>query len=52
MMALLANCHRDPRRHGPFEVSDFHPLPDERQAARPAKVVLPVTVLKGLFKRG
>ncbi len=25
-MALVANCHRDPRKHGPFCAKDFHPF--------------------------
>ncbi len=28
-MALLANCHRDPRKHGPFYAKDFHPYKSE-----------------------
>jgi hypothetical protein len=31
LMALTANCHRDPRKHRPFMAEDFHPL--RRRAA-------------------
>ena len=26
LLALLANCHRDPKRSHAFTVTDFHPL--------------------------
>ncbi len=33
LMALIANCHRDPKR-SPFKVKDFNPMVGRR---RPAK---------------
>lgn len=26
LLALLANANRDPKKHGPFKASDFHPF--------------------------
>lgn len=46
-MALLANCHRDPKRRGPYRASDFDPY------ARKAKArTVPITVLKDVFLGG
>jgi hypothetical protein len=45
LMALLANCHRDPRRHRPYQPADFHP---ERGAEAPPRT-RDLTVLRDLF---
>lgn len=35
LMALLANCHRDPKRRSrPFQPADFSPYPERREAQR------------------
>jgi len=42
-MALIANCHRDPKSQ-PFQPRDFHPL------APPVKrPTVPITALKDVF---
>jgi hypothetical protein len=46
LLALLANCHRDPRRSRAFTVADFHPLMDHAEAKPP---LADVSVLKAVF---
>jgi len=45
MMALIANAHRDPKKHGPFKPTDFDPT--SRSHAQPIKTG--VGVLKDVF---
>jgi hypothetical protein len=33
LMALLANCHRDPKKTRPFRPKDFHPWERSERAA-------------------
>lgn len=48
LLALIANCHRDPKRTRAFKVKDFDPFV---QSAKPPKVG--IAVLKDVFiKRG
>jgi len=47
LMALLANCHRDPKKTRAFRPRDFDPF---AQPARPVKV--DVSVLKDVFIDG
>jgi len=48
MMALIANAHRDPKKHGPFKPTDFDPTtPTSRSHAQPIKTG--VGVLKDVF---
>jgi len=45
MMALIANAHRDPKKHGPFKPTDFDPT--SRFNAQPIKTG--VGVLRDVF---
>lgn len=55
LMALLANCHRDPkRRMRPFDVTDFLPADLKRYARRAAGIRLTrsnLHLLKPLFSK-
>ena len=46
VMALLANCHRDPKKSKTFKPNDFHPH-TQRRTERMSTV--PVSVLKQVF---
>ena len=48
LLALLANCHRDPKRSSAFTVTDFHPLVEP--AGPPPRA--DITVLKSVFIDG
>ena len=48
LLALLANCHRDPRRSRAFTVTDFHPLADPAEPPPRADI----RVLKAVFIDG
>ena len=48
VLALLANCHRDPKKTRPFKPTDFHPA----TARRVNRAPLPkadIRVLKAVF---
>ena len=48
VLALLANCHRDPKKTRPFKPADFHPS----TARRVNRAPLPkadITLLKAVF---
>jgi hypothetical protein len=45
LLALLANCHRDPRRSRAFSVTDFHPLVEPAAPPPPCDI----SVLKAVF---
>lgn len=45
LMALIANAHRDPKKHGPFKPTDFDPT--SRSQSQPLRV--DVAVLKDVF---
>ena len=47
LMALLANCHRDPKKTRAFKPGDFDPF-----AKRTPLVKVGVEVLKDVFLRG
>jgi hypothetical protein len=51
LMALLANCHRDPKKTRPYRPKDFHPLERSERAARRTqrKPIVGVSVLKQVF---
>lgn len=50
LMALLANCHRDPKQtRQPFRREQFHPRP--KKAAKPKPVPAGIDLLKQLFVR-
>jgi hypothetical protein len=55
MMALVANCNRDPkRRPRPFEPRDFHPMVDVRRRSPRGQVLTPqnfISVLGRLCRR-
>ena len=44
--ALIANAHRDPKKHRPFEPSDFNPYAAKTEG--PVKVI----ALKKFFTKG
>jgi len=47
LMALLANCHRDPKKTPPYRPSDFDPFVKSRQPP-----IVGVEVLKDVFVHG
>ena len=46
-MALMANCNRDPKRHGPYRASDFDPYMRKANAVK-----APISILKDVFING
>jgi hypothetical protein len=44
-MAMLANIHRDPKKHRPYAPDDFNPHAKKRTRAIP----VPLSILKTLF---
>lgn len=46
LMALIANCHRDPKKSRPIEASQFYPRL-KRQKAATQKA--PISILKDVF---
>lgn len=46
-LALLANCHRDPKKSRGFQPADFHPLPPRRKPQSVPKVG--IGILKEVF---
>ncbi|MBA3936834.1 MAG: hypothetical protein H0X38_05180 [Planctomycetes bacterium] len=46
LLALFANCHRDPARHRAFTAADFHPLRGTPASAPPTA---DLSVLKTVF---
>ncbi|MBP7747001.1 MAG: hypothetical protein KA383_12800 [Phycisphaerae bacterium] len=47
LMALLANCHRDPKKTRAFKPADFDPF-----AKRPAPIPIDMDDLKAVFLEG
>ncbi len=47
LLALLANCHRDPKKTRAFKPADFDPF-----AKRPAPVPIDMDDLKAVFLEG
>jgi len=47
LLALLANCHRDPKKTRAFRPSDFDPF-----AKRPAPIPVDMDSLKAVFLEG
>ena len=47
LMALLANCHRDPKKTRALRPSDFNPF-----AKRPAPIPIDMDSLKAVFLEG
>jgi len=47
LMALLANCHRDPKKTRAFKPADFDPF-----AKRPAPIPIDMDSLKAVFLEG
>ena len=47
LMALLANCHRDPKRTAPIKPSDFDPFAESQE---PIKA--DISILKDVFVDG
>lgn len=51
ILALIANCHRDPKkRPRPFTFTDFHPNPPKR--TRRVDGMAPISILKTVFVEG
>jgi hypothetical protein len=46
LLALLANCHRDPRRRRPYRPDDFLPTPPARPTPVP---ITDLSILKAVF---
>ncbi len=47
LLALTANCHRDPKKTRPFQPADFHP--HERSNKKPAHMKVGIGILKQVF---
>ena len=47
LLALLANCHRDPKKTRAFKPADFDPF-----AKRPAPIPIDMESLKAVFLEG
>ncbi len=50
VMAILANVHRDPKKHGPYGADDFHPYRTRGREAVPKTKDL--SILKAVFVDG
>ena len=48
LLALLANCHRDPKKHRAFKPGDFHPQPAKQREPAPLPPA-DITLLKTVF---
>jgi hypothetical protein len=49
LLAMLANCHRDPKKTRPFKPSDFQPMPDRTRTRTPPVARADISVLKTVF---
>ena len=49
VMAMLANVHRDPKKHRPYGASDFNPYAAE---AQPVPKTKDLSILKAVFVDG
>lgn len=53
LLALIANCHRDPKKAGPFQWQQFHPM--EAAARRTSRGIRlhagNIQILRKLFVR-
>ena len=47
LLALLANCHRDPKKTDAFKPADFDPFAKSAKPAEPIKA--DISVLKDIF---
>jgi hypothetical protein len=47
VMALMANCNRDPKQHGPYRASDFDPYMRKANTVK-----APISILKDVFING
>jgi len=51
LMALLANVNRDPKRHGPYRMEDFHPF--RRRTAQGIRITRQnIGLLRKVFCQG
>lgn len=46
LLALIANCHRDPKKTRPFQPADFHP---HERPKKPAHMKVGIGILKQVF---
>ena len=49
LCALIANCHRDPRKNKPFAPDDFNPLVEKPQPLRLENDKEAFAMLKQMF---
>jgi hypothetical protein len=47
VLALIANCHRDPKRRRAYAPADF--LPDQRDAGTTTPLLADLSVLRAVF---
>ena len=47
LMALIANCHRDPKRSRAFRPMDFNPMVEAKKVKISAKEAFPILEMKG-----
>ena len=53
LMALLANCHRDPKRQRAFSPDDFHPFAGrKKRRKRRIPKTRDLSILKAAFVKG
>jgi len=46
LLALIANCHRDPKKTRPFQPADFHP---HQLLKQPTPMKVGIGILKRVF---
>jgi len=49
VLALLANCHRDPKKTRAFRPDDFNPVERQRQARQAPQKTRDLSILKTVF---
>jgi len=49
LMALLANCHRDPKKNRAFKPEDFNPLHQAKAKDKPVAKTKDLSILKQVF---
>lgn len=48
LLALIANCHRDAKRHRPYAPEDFLPRPAHAERS-PVMPITDLSILKAIF---
>ncbi|MEX2388190.1 MAG: hypothetical protein WD534_09940 [Phycisphaeraceae bacterium] len=49
VLALIANCHRDPKKTGPFKAEQFHPLAEKPEPVKLKDKNEAFAILKHVF---